>query len=110
MVTLRNLLGFLPWTRSDGRHAAERDAGEIRHAMLALLQFHSGNRVQNVAQRIRFANDLEALWYLRQDVVTALSDFDGESAARRKIKEINVMFKGRLPTAMGPRSHQRFSN
>jgi hypothetical protein len=53
---------------------------------------------------------VEALWYLRQDVMVALSAIDGEAAARRQMKAINSMFKGGLPGSMGPRAHQRFTH
>ncbi|GAA4339173.1 hypothetical protein GCM10023165_18330 [Variovorax defluvii] len=77
--------------------------------MLELLQKHGGHATQRVAQRVRFAGDIEALWYLRQDVVTALSTTDGEAVARRQMREINRMFKGGLPCAMVPRPHHRFT-
>lgn len=79
--------------------------GQVRTAMLSLLQVHGGHTMQRVAQRVRFAGDLEALWYLRQDVLTALSAVDGEVAARRQMHQINRLFKGGLPGAMGPRTH-----
>ena len=106
MALLRNLIAFLP-IPGLGVRSPDREAGKIRTAMLELLQLHSGHAVQRVAQRVRFAGDLEALWYLRQDVMTALSGFDGESAARRQMKQINSMFKGRLPDSMVPRAHLR---
>ncbi len=81
--------------------------GQIRTAMLSLLQVHGGHSVQRVAQRVRFAGDLEALWYLRQDVLSALSAVDGEVSARRQMRPINRLFKGGLPGAMGPRAHHR---
>ncbi len=77
--------------------------------MLSLLQVHSGHVVQRIAQRVRFADDLEALWYLRQDLLMALSAVDGEAAAQHQLTQINSLFKGRLPHTMGPRAHQRFS-
>ncbi len=77
--------------------------------MLLLLHVHPGHAVQRIAQRVRFADDLEALWYLRQDVLTALSAVDGEAAARRQLSQINQLFRGLLPQTMGPRVHQRFS-
>jgi len=107
MTLLRNLVSLLPIPGIGMRRSADREAGKIRTAMLELLQLHNGHSVQRVAQRVRFAGDLETLWYLRQDVMTALSDFDGESAARRQMKQINSMFKGRLPGSMVPRVHQR---
>lgn len=91
------------------RRSADHHLGRIRHAMLALLQTHGGHAIQRIAHRVRFADDLEALWYLRQDLLMALSTLDGEAAARRQLRQINGLFKGRLPQTMGPRAHQRFS-
>jgi hypothetical protein len=88
----------------------ENQLSRIRTAMLSVLQSHGGHSVQRVAQRVRFATDVEALWYLRQDVMVALSAIDGEAAARRQMKAINSMFKGGLPGSMGPRAHQRFTH
>ncbi len=106
MLSLRSIFRLLPVPALGLRRSEDRQAGQIRSAMLAMLQLHNGRMVQRVAQRVRFADDLEALWYLRQDVMTALSDFDGEGAARRQMKQINSMFKGRLPHSMGPRDHR----
>lgn len=77
--------------------------------MLSLLQTHGGQSAQRIAQRVRFANDLEALWYLRQDLMSALVELDGEAAAQRQLHPINTLFKGRLPGALGPRVHHTFS-
>ncbi|RZL64530.1 MAG: hypothetical protein EOP81_08220 [Variovorax sp.] len=91
------------------RRSPDQQMGRIRTAMLSLLQVHGGHSVQRVAQRVRFAGDLESLWYLRQDVLAALSAVDGEVAARRQMKQINSMFKGGLPGTLGPRPHNRFT-
>ncbi|MGJ7558855.1 hypothetical protein ACSFBX_16870 [Variovorax sp. RB2P76] len=104
ILRLLNLPGF------GSRQAAESQLGRIRTAMLSVLQDHGGNSVQRVSQRVRFAADVESLWYLRQDVMIALSAIDGETAARHQMKTINSMFKGGLPGSMGPRAHQRFTH
>ncbi len=91
------------------RRSADRQLTRIRHAMLSLLQVHGGHAVQRTAQRVRFADDLEALWYLRQDLLMTLSAADGEAAARRQLRQISSLFEGRLPQTRGPRAHQRFS-
>jgi len=77
--------------------------------MLSLLDTGGGHRAQRIAQRVRFADDLEALWYLRQDLLAALAEIDGEHAAQRRMKQINRLFKGGLPQTMGPRVHHRFT-
>lgn len=99
------LLSFpgIGWAKS-----TDRQTTRIREAMLSLLQVHGGHPAQRLAQRVRFADDLEALWYLRQDLLSVLSELDGELAARSQMKKINGLFKGGLPHTMGPRVHQRF--
>ena len=109
MASLRSFFRFLSFPIAGMRRSTDRQMSQIRSAMLSLLQGHGGHSAQRVAQRVRFAGDLEALWYLRQDVLTALSAVDGEAAARRQMREINRLFKGGLPHAMVPRPHHRFT-
>ncbi|MDQ0080590.1 MULTISPECIES: hypothetical protein [Variovorax] len=109
-MLFRRILRLLNVPGFGSRQATESQLGRIRTAMLSVLQGHGGHSVQRVSQRVRFAADVEALWYLRQDVMMALSAIDGETAARRQMKTINSMFKGGLPGSMGPRAHQRFTN
>ncbi len=108
MLLFRRILQFFGVSGSaSSTPAGEHQLGRIRSAMLAVLQVHGGHSVQRVAQRVRFASDMESLWYLRQDVMLALSAIDGEAAARRQMKAINGMFKGGLPGSMAPRRHHR---
>jgi hypothetical protein len=109
-MSLSRFFRFLSLPGFGSRRSVDRQMGQIRTAMLSLLQVHGGHSVQRVAQRVRFAGDLEALWYLRQDVLTALSAVDGEVAARRQMTQINRLFKGGLPDTMGPRTHQRITS
>ena len=109
-MLFRRILRLLNVPGFGSRRAAESQLGRIRTAMLSVLQGHGGNSVQRVSQRVRFAADVESLWYLRQDVMIALSAIDGETAARQQMKTINSMFKGGLPGSMGPRAHQRFTH
>lgn len=90
------------------RDSAQRRLNKVRDAMLSMLNGHGGLSMQRVSQRVRFADDLEALWYLRQDVLLALSTVHGELSARRQLREINRLFKGWLPGALAPRRHHSF--
>lgn len=104
-----SLLRLLSFPGLSFRRSTDRQLVQIRTSMLSLLEARPGNTVHRVAQRVRFADDLEALWYLRQDVLTALSAVDGEVAARRQMRQINRLFKGGLPGAMVPRPHHRIT-
>lgn len=109
-MLFRRILRLLNVPGFGSRQVAENQLGRIRTAMLSILQGHGGHSIQRVSQRVRFAVDVEALWYLRQDVMIALSAIDGETAARRQMKAINSMFKGGLPGSIAPRTHQRFTD
>ena len=69
--SLRKLISFLPLPFLGLRQSEERRAGEIRMAMLNMLRLHGGQAVSRVAQRVQFAGEPEALWYLRQGLVAA---------------------------------------
>ena len=71
----------------------------IRVAMLEELGQDGAEKFPLTHLRISYAEDVQDLWYLRGDVMTAISTFDGELIASKKIKQINQMFNGLLPHA-----------
>ncbi|RYF82324.1 MAG: hypothetical protein EOO29_07425 [Comamonadaceae bacterium] len=72
----------------------------VRAIMLELLGKHEGANFYRVAERIRYADEMECLWYLRQDLLAALSAVHGEAAAWHEIEPLNALFKGLLPAAL----------
>jgi hypothetical protein len=77
---------------------------DIREAMLALLeQTGSSKQFANVIRRVRYANDIQGLWYLRGDLMAALASVDGEMAAREKVQKITKMFQGLVPGSLHSR-------
>lgn len=92
------------------RRASEHRVQHIRARMLLLLEPYASEQVGRTRQRVRFAQDMEALWYLRQDLVLVLTEFEGDEAARARTMEINRSFQGRLPSTMKPRLHRRFDS
>lgn len=81
----------------------ESGTEDIREAMLALIEVAGAKRFPNVTRRLRYANDVQALWYLRGDLMAALAATQGESAAREKVQEITEMFHGLLPGNLSSR-------
>lgn len=81
----------------------ETGTEDIREAMLALLGDGGTKQFANVTRRIRYANDIQALWYLRGDLMAALSTTLGESGAREQVQEITLMFQGLLPGSLNSR-------
>lgn len=81
----------------------ETGTEDIREAMLGLLGESGPKQFPNVTRRIRYANDIQALWYLRGDLMAALAATQGESAARQQIQMITKMFHGLLPGSLTSR-------
>lgn len=74
---------------------------DIRDSMLALVE-DDGDK-PHVKRRIRYAVDVQALWYLRGDVMAVLAGRLGEAAARAKLTAINEMFENLLPEGLRSR-------
>lgn len=81
----------------------ESNMEDIREAMLALLGDNGMRQFANVTRRIRYANDVQGLWYLRGDLMAALAGLHGESVARQKVQQITRMFDGLLPGSLHSR-------
>lgn len=56
----------------------------------------------NLFRQIHRANSLQALWYLRSDLMAAISAQKGEAAARAEIAVISRTFEGLIPEARSP--------
>ena len=72
----------------------------IRQAMLDLLQDAGCRTFPQVERRILLAADLQALWYLRSDLMAALSYLQGERVAQQSLQGITELFEGALPKGM----------
>jgi hypothetical protein len=81
----------------------EMGVEDIREAMLGLLGDVGTRQFAHVTRRIRFANDVQGLWYLRGDLMAALATLHGESQARQKVQQITNMFHGLLPGSLSSR-------
>jgi hypothetical protein len=76
---------------------------DIRESMLAVLGEAGPKHFPQVTRRIRYANDIQALWYLRGDLMAALAAMHGEAAAREKVASVTHMFRGLLPNGLTSR-------
>lgn len=74
---------------------------DIRDSMLALLD--DDEEKPHVKRRIRYAGDVQALWYLRGDLMSLVAGKYGEAAARAKLTAINQMFENLLPRGLRSR-------
>lgn len=73
----------------------------IREAMLALLGDAPDD--SQVARRIRYAIDVQALWYLRGNVMAVLAARLGEAEALVRLHTLTEMFEDFLPRGLTSR-------
>jgi hypothetical protein len=75
----------------------------IREAMLELVGEEGESAFPHVARRIHYALDVQALWYLRGDVMAVLSNRHGEAVALEKLDTLTEMFEEFLPRGLKSR-------
>ena len=72
----------------------------IRELMLQELGDYGERKFPAVARRVRYAPDVQGLWYARSDVMAILATTHGETVAREKIARISSRFHGLLPKSL----------
>lgn len=84
---------------------------DIREAMLTVLdQGGADTGAKAVSNRVLYARDIEALWYLRSTILGQLVAKFGESDGRLMLRPITQMFKGHLPPGLEPPTRARRSD
>jgi hypothetical protein len=96
----QSIYGLLGHSTDPSASTLENGTEDIREAMLVLLGDVGPKRFPHVTRRVRYANDVQALWYLRGDLMAALAALHGEGKARQKMQSITAMFHGLLPGSM----------
>ena len=99
--SITGLLGGRPKAPSES--ILENGIEDIRDSMLFALGDDSAKQFPQVTRRIRYANDVHALWYLRGDLMGTLASMHGETIARRKMASISAQFQGLLPGSLASR-------
>lgn len=98
---LSSMQGLLGWPAPESRDAEDAYSIEdIRQAMLEALGKEGCANYPHIERRVLFAPDLQGLWYLRSDVMVAISSLRGELVASQRIRQITAMFDGLLPPGM----------
>ena len=81
----------------------EGSTEDIRASMLHVIGENGQKKFPQVTRRIRYANDIQALWYLRGDLMATLATLHNETEARRQIAAISDQFQGLLPGGLSSR-------
>ena len=89
-TSLRN--SFFGWMAHQSPAEPSARLEDIRKAMLQLLEQSPDGRNSAVERKVLFAHDLDELWYVRPDLMTAIAAARGESVARQCLADITRMF------------------
>lgn len=98
-----SIYGLLGSPSQPSESMLENGTEDIRQAMLDILGPSGAQQFPQVTRRVRYANDVQALWYLRGDLMAALSAMHGEARARDQISRLTDMFRGLLPAGLTSR-------
>ena len=99
----RGIYGLLGNPLAPSESILENGTEDIREAMLVVLGESGSKQFPQITRRIRYASDVQALWYLRGDLMGALAAMHGEVAAREKVASITSQFRGLLPNGLSSR-------
>lgn len=76
----------------------------LKQAMLDALTDRGCLDHPRLVRQIRYATDAEGLWYLRSDLMQALSALLGEGTANEELERVSALFSRYLPQAMTRRT------
>ncbi|MCJ0763225.1 hypothetical protein [Variovorax terrae] len=96
-----SLLGGTPPPVSES--TLESRTEDIREQMLDSLGQDGARQFTQITRRVRYAGDVQALWYLRGELMAALAAMHGEALARDTMGTLTAMFQGLVPEAQGTR-------
>ena len=99
----KNSISGLLRPREPSDSVLENGLEDIREAMLDALGDEGAKEFAATTRRIRYATDIQDLWYLRGDLMGVLAKLYGEAVARQRIASINSQFQGLLPGGLSSR-------
>jgi hypothetical protein len=101
--SIRSIYGLLGNPPAVTDSALEEGLEDVRELMLDVLGDAGSRHFPQITRRIRYAGDIQALWYLRGDLMAALASMHGEKMARQQIASITAQFQGLLPGGLASR-------
>ncbi len=93
---------------TEARKHSPESLESVRQAMLAVLGPDGAACSPQLRRRLQYLHDVQALWYVRSEMVSVLSGLHGEAKAVDMVRSLTPLFEGRLPAAMleSARSHR----
>ncbi len=94
-MRLRNSFWFL-WGQQD-IDAPEAVVECLRDAMQRALSEHLGPEGRELRRYVHLATDIDGLWYLRPEIMSAIARRQGEARAQACLAELTELFRDHHP-------------
>ena len=94
-TSLRN--SFFGWMANESVAESDDDLEAIRKVMLQALEQNHDGLNSTVERKLLFAQDIDQLWYVRPELMTAIAASRGELIANRCLTDITQQFEERAP-------------
>lgn len=99
---LKSIYGLLGHAPALVEPATDKRTEEVRQAMLDAMALNGLDEKQGyLMSRIRYASNIDTLWYTRTDLMTALAAEHGEAHAQDRVAAISHLFVGLVSAALG---------
>lgn len=102
-TSLRN--SFFGWKANEPVAESTDDLEAIRNVMLQALEQNQDGLNSTVERKLLFALDIDQLWHVRPDLMTAIAASRGEAIANRCLADITRQFEERAPDRFKRKSH-----
>ena len=101
------LSGILWDSRVDQQADGEID--DIREEMLGCIAPYVEGMAERppVWSKLMYAQDMQALWYQRSEMMQILSEHCGETAAADTLERITLLFRDHIPAALFASAQRR---
>lgn len=101
---LKSIYGLLAHAPALVEPTTDKRMEDVRQAMLDAMALNGLDEKHGyLMSRIRYASNIDTLWYARTDLMMALAAEHGETRAHDRITAISHLFVGLVPAALAPR-------
>lgn len=106
-TTRPGMTGASPRPSRPGRlgrdHAVDAATERFRTLLVELVRGVATDRAVRLARRLKVAGDLQALWFMRSEVMALLAPVHGEAEAMHRLELISASVRESLPSGLRSR-------
>lgn len=100
-TSLRN--SFFGWMANEPVAQANDDLEAIRKVMLQALEQNQDGLNSTIERKLLFALDIDQLWYVRPELMTAIAASRGEAIAKQSLADVTRQFEKCAPDRFKPK-------